>query len=59
LERGESFPFTGGVYTGAGTEIDRLFFATGLSLVLLSPFSPSDIALSSMEFRFGFFRIVL
>jgi len=49
----------GGVYTGAGTEIDRLFFVTGTPLVLLSPFSPSDIPLSSMEFRFGFLRTVL
>ena len=57
LERGESFLFMGGVWTGAGTEIDRLVFVTGASLVLLSSFSASDIPLSSMEFRFGFFRI--
>lgn len=59
LERGESFFFMGGVCTGAGTEIDRLVFVTGSALVLLSPFSPSDMPLSSTEFRFGFFRTVL
>ena len=60
LERGETtgLLFIGGVRF-AGTGIDWLFLVADASVVLLLLFSSSGVALSSVEFFFGFLRIVL